>query len=374
MARNDNSYYDQRQRTYSGDNYYAASPPPPRKDYYDNNDSYYAASNLPPPRRDYTESYHSNQHRDSYNEDYHSGSNKQEVYEQEDDNYYHRSQAQQPYDSQPQHMYNSQPQQAYASNKHDMKQPQPPPQRYDSNPAAYDSSPSAYNDYRDQNEYDNRYAGASAADKTPYPVYDDYRSTTPISHAPSDYYHNSSSANLGARTNDPAYPAPLASPVNRSSGFAKRFSQKVDEDDAPEKPVKRSCLDYLCCGCCMCLPRWLRWICCFLLLIIIALAIAIAVLVATFKTPTVKYLGTSSSTDGIPQFTVNGTSWSIFTQLNIQVINPNVESITFSNVKAVVSFLNIIFIVLSLILQSLQYCNHCCYHIIIVIGVIFFFF
>ncbi|RUS12830.1 hypothetical protein BC937DRAFT_86898, partial [Endogone sp. FLAS-F59071] len=331
MAHNDSSYYNQRQRTYSGDNYYAANPP--------HNDNNYYAANHPPPGRDYNEGYHtgySNQHRDSYNDDYRDGSNKQQVYEEDDNYYHHTQQVQQPYDGRRYDggtRYDSQPQ-----HKYDMTQPrsapQPPPQRYDPHPSTYDPNPSAYNDYHDQSGY----AGAPTTDRNPYPVHDDYRSTTPVSHAPSDYYRNNSSANLGTPrtdTDDPAYPAPLASTVNRNSGFIKFNHQNLDEDDAPQKPVKRSCLDYLCCGCCLCLPKWLRWICCFLLLILIALAIAIGVLVATFKTPTVNYLGTSQSSDGIPQFTVNGTSWSIFTQLNIQVINPNIESITFSNVKAV---------------------------------------
>jgi hypothetical protein len=76
---------------------------------------------------------------------------------------------------------------------------------------------------------------------------------------------------------------------------------------------------------------WLRWLCCGFFLIIIVLAIAIGVLASMFKTPTVNFLGASQS----PQFAVNGTSWTISTQLSIQVINPNIEHVTFSEVKAV---------------------------------------
>lgn len=110
-----------------------------------------------------------------------------------------------------------------------------------------------------------------------------------------------------------------------------------DEGAAPiiytEKGNKRSCLDKLCCGCCTCYPRWARWLFCILLLLVIILAIIIGVLAALFKVPEVKFNGLK----GEPKFSLNGTTATFEFDLDISINNPNIESITFENVKATAS-------------------------------------
>ena len=97
-----------------------------------------------------------------------------------------------------------------------------------------------------------------------------------------------------------------------------------------EEPRRRSCMDKLCCGCCVCLPKWIRYICCILLLLIICIAIVIGVLVGIFKVPEVKFNGIQ----GEPDFSINGTTANFVFNLNITIDNPNVESVTFEDVVA----------------------------------------
>lgn len=97
-----------------------------------------------------------------------------------------------------------------------------------------------------------------------------------------------------------------------------------------EEPRRRSCMDKLCCGCCTCLPKWIRYICCIILLLIICIAIVIGVLAGIFKVPDVKFNGIQ----GEPQFSINGTTANFVFNLNITIDNPNVESITFEDVVA----------------------------------------
>ncbi|KAF7731550.1 hypothetical protein EC973_009314 [Apophysomyces ossiformis] len=104
-----------------------------------------------------------------------------------------------------------------------------------------------------------------------------------------------------------------------------------DEKGYSDLKEKRSCCDLLCCGCCCgCCPRWIRWLACILLLIIVGLGIAVGVLAALFKTPEVKFNGLN----GEPQFNLVGTNANISFQLSISVNNPNIESVTFSNILA----------------------------------------
>ncbi|KAI9309497.1 hypothetical protein BJ944DRAFT_258427 [Cunninghamella echinulata] len=105
----------------------------------------------------------------------------------------------------------------------------------------------------------------------------------------------------------------------------------------PSMQKKRSCLDYICCGCCTCCPRWIRYCSCVILLIIIALGIVIGVLAALFKKPSINFNGLS----GEPQFSLVGSTANIAFNMNFTVNNPNVESVTFSNIKAVAYYPNI---------------------------------
>ncbi|KAJ2958847.1 hypothetical protein NQZ79_g5593 [Umbelopsis isabellina] len=106
-----------------------------------------------------------------------------------------------------------------------------------------------------------------------------------------------------------------------------------DYDDDDEKR-SRSCLDCICCGCCSCCPMWVRWCACFLLLILIALGITIGVLAALFKKPQVNFNGITQNSS-IPAVQQNGSSFDFNFDINIGVVNPNVESATFTSIQAI---------------------------------------
>ncbi|CAO3609662.1 unnamed protein product [Cunninghamella blakesleeana] len=114
-------------------------------------------------------------------------------------------------------------------------------------------------------------------------------------------------------------------------------NDNVNIYEPPLEKKRRSCLDCICCGCCTCCPRWIRYCSCLILLIIIALGIVIGVLAAIFKKPTIEFNGLS----GEPQFNLNGTVANIQFNTNFTVNNPNVESVTFSNIQAVAYYPNI---------------------------------
>ncbi|KAI8142850.1 hypothetical protein BJV82DRAFT_579421 [Fennellomyces sp. T-0311] len=97
-----------------------------------------------------------------------------------------------------------------------------------------------------------------------------------------------------------------------------------------QQPERRSCIDKMCCGCCTCFPRWLRYICCILFLLIVALGIVIGVLAALFKTPEIKFNGIQ----GEPSFNLSGTTANFMFNLNITVDNPNVLGVTFEKIEA----------------------------------------
>ncbi|RUS13387.1 hypothetical protein BC937DRAFT_95408, partial [Endogone sp. FLAS-F59071] len=229
--------------------------------------------------------------------------------------------------------YGTQHQQSYS--EYDMSNPRAPPV-----PPPHQTPPSSFEGHRAEGNtgypMGDRHTNSPAENPYSTDGYDSY-------HTPSSSHPNDSNIDLGPTQADDSGYSPAASYNKNNSRSHKRpgsISERKlvsgydsdEEEDMPEKPKKkRSCLGYLCCACCTCFPMWLRWLCCGCFLIIIALAAAFGVLAAMFKTPTVNFLGTSQS----PQFSVNGTSWTISTQLNIEVINPNIEHITFSDVKAV---------------------------------------
>lgn len=107
-----------------------------------------------------------------------------------------------------------------------------------------------------------------------------------------------------------------------------------DDDDMlmvpQEQRKRRTCMDKVCCGCCTCYPRWLRYICCVIFLLVIALAIVIGVLAATFKVPDVSMNGL----EGEPQVSMTGETVNMNFTLAISVDNPNVEGITFEKIEA----------------------------------------
>lgn len=127
--------------------------------------------------------------------------------------------------------------------------------------------------------------------------------------------------------------------TNRGSMSDVKLTGHYDSDDehdllpVPEERKRRSCMDKLCCGCCTCLPRWMRYLCCVLFLIIIALAIVVGVLAALFKTPNVTFNGI----EGEPQVNLVGTNITMNFTLSISVDNPNIEGITFEKIVAEVT-------------------------------------
>ncbi|ORZ21239.1 hypothetical protein BCR42DRAFT_407142 [Absidia repens] len=126
--------------------------------------------------------------------------------------------------------------------------------------------------------------------------------------------------------------APLP-PAHQQNGYQylddPNYNNTKEVYDYDEKE-HRSCCDRICCGCCTCCPRWARYCSCFFLLIIIALGIVIGVLAAIFKKPSIEFGGIQ----GTPQFNLNGTTAYMQFNMNITVDNPNVESVTFSNIEA----------------------------------------
>lgn len=127
---------------------------------------------------------------------------------------------------------------------------------------------------------------------------------------------------------------------NRQSMSDVKLTGNYDSDDehdllpVPEERKRRTCMDKICCGCCTCLPRWMRYLCCILFLIIIALAIVIGVLAALFKTPNVTFNGI----EGEPQVNLSGSNITMNFTLSISVDNPNVESVTFEKIVAEVTW------------------------------------
>jgi hypothetical protein len=71
-------------------------------------------------------------------------------------------------------------------------------------------------------------------------------------------------------------------------------------------------------------------------LILIALGITIGVLAALFKKPQVTFNGITQNSS-IPAVQQNGSSFDFNFDINIGVVNPNVESATFTSIQAIVS-------------------------------------
>ncbi|KAI8144797.1 hypothetical protein BJV82DRAFT_606279 [Fennellomyces sp. T-0311] len=121
----------------------------------------------------------------------------------------------------------------------------------------------------------------------------------------------------------------------RGSMSDMKLTGHYDSDDEDMGPLPRerrkpTCLDRVCCGCCTCLPRWMRYICCILLLLIIALGITIGVMAAVLKVPDVSVNGLV----GEPQASMSGSTVAMNFTLDISVDNPNGISITFEKIVA----------------------------------------
>ncbi|KAI9299520.1 hypothetical protein BJ944DRAFT_274173 [Cunninghamella echinulata] len=157
-------------------------------------------------------------------------------------------------------------------------------------------------------------------------------------HSPYNNYHNESKKSF----DDPNlyHQIPIMGGYHnpRESMSDKNLTAHVyDSDDEenypntiPKEKRKRSCMDKLCCGCCTCCPKWVRYCSCILLLILIALGIAVGVLAALFKIPKVNMSGLDSP----PSVNVTDTTIHMGFQLQVSVDNPNVEGITFEQIIA----------------------------------------
>lgn len=85
---------------------------------------------------------------------------------------------------------------------------------------------------------------------------------------------------------------------------------------------------------------WMRYLCCFGIIVILGLAVAAIVMAATFKLPQVDFNGVTDEPNGLPRFQKtnnSSTSFQIHVGLKFGVVNPNLESVTFENVKATAS-------------------------------------
>ncbi|KAI8059304.1 hypothetical protein BC940DRAFT_313980 [Gongronella butleri] len=180
--------------------------------------------------------------------------------------------------------------------------------------------------------YDDHRAGPASHYAPPPPQhgYDSYPMTqvhSPSPQPPRDYYdpdENYKGYNNGS-------PAPAGyHNINEDRAYAATPIEPIDYRE------RRSCCDTICCGCCTCCPRWMRYICCVLLLLIICLGIVVGVLAAIFKKPSIEFQGLQ----GDPTFNLTGTTAVLAFNMTFGINNPNVESVTFANVNAQVYYPN----------------------------------
>lgn len=132
-----------------------------------------------------------------------------------------------------------------------------------------------------------------------------------------------------------------------------------DMESANEKPPlgrrKRPLKERGCCVrccCCACLPRWAAYAVWALIIAIIIVVIVLASIFATFKMPTFGFVGLASAPDGgnsnssasTSSFTLSSSDFSVTNGefsfrfgLEVNVNNPNVFPLHFSNMNATVS-------------------------------------
>ncbi|KAG2180751.1 hypothetical protein INT44_003758 [Umbelopsis vinacea] len=147
--------------------------------------------------------------------------------------------------------------------------------------------------------------------------------------------YNASNASTPMPADDNAYGY---SDTKRLAPMPPQQSYFDKDDDDRDSRHERTCCNWFCCGCCCgCCPMWLRWCACGLLIIILALGITIGVLAALFKQPQVSFNGITLSNSTQP-IQLNGTGFNFNFDLNIGVVNPNIESATFTSIKAVVYY------------------------------------
>lgn len=170
---------------------------------------------------------------------------------------------------------------------------------------------------------------------------DDYAMQNMIPNHSDPYYqheYNASNASTPYAADDHGYgysDTKMLAPVSTAPLAQHSY---LDKDDDRDSTHSRSCLDWFCCACCSCCPMWMRWCACGLLIIIIALGITIGVLAALFKKPQVNFNGVSQSST-VPPFQMNGTGFDFNFVLDIGVVNPNIESATFTSIQAIVSII-----------------------------------
>ncbi|SAL98144.1 hypothetical protein [Absidia glauca] len=127
-----------------------------------------------------------------------------------------------------------------------------------------------------------------------------------------------------------------------------------DMESANEKPPlgrrKRPLKERGCCVrccCCACLPRWAAYAVWALIIAIIIVVIVLASIFATFKMPTFGFVGLASAPDGgnsntsASAFTLSGSDFSVTNGefsfrfgLEVNVNNPNIFPLHFSNMNA----------------------------------------
>jgi hypothetical protein len=83
---------------------------------------------------------------------------------------------------------------------------------------------------------------------------------------------------------------------------------------------------------------WARYGCCVLFTLFVIFLIIVGILAALFKVPQVDFNGPTNHPDGLKQFETSNSSlaFSVNFGLKIGVVNPNIESITFESIRAIV--------------------------------------
>lgn len=115
-----------------------------------------------------------------------------------------------------------------------------------------------------------------------------------------------------------------------NEGYQKEMTPTMTEKHVVYSDPPMTCCDRLCCGCCRCCPRWCRWFSCILFIFIGILLIITGILASQFKVPKVDFTGIQ----GTPSFGMNETMIRLGFDLGFSVTNPNIESVTFSSLKA----------------------------------------
>ncbi|KAI8089959.1 uncharacterized protein BX664DRAFT_334316 [Halteromyces radiatus] len=122
-----------------------------------------------------------------------------------------------------------------------------------------------------------------------------------------------------------------------------RLQQDIESTYSSEKHVQRrrtALKDRHCCircCCCACFPKWARYVIWTFIIAILIVIIIIGSIFATFKMPTFGFVGladSNSSTLSTSNFQVNDGRFNFNFGLRINVYNPNIFPLHFSNMNA----------------------------------------